>query len=374
MRPKSTFLLLVFLCSGLLCGSKARAGADAVVINGKLTCTVHGGPAGGIFTNVGVSFGYEVNLCSNLWLIKTIYEPGRYELTGFDGTNVYSYLVDGSFVPPSGLSSEAVEELKKLHVGTITAGRLPLEQSVWTMCPWFAFCSGAVLADRKPGDLIPAPWGGVRFNPAASIVFDLETTTFDRPPYLPKECKFRVSELLKSKVLATNLANSTDKEELQLKLEASPAGFLGGEYRVISTTNFAGLEIPLEFECKRFIPSGNSNSWLGYYIKGKVESISSGHLDSTQPPIPEGEQISAIDTRLRALDAGIQGWRYKITNGVWPAEIPVDAIRAFDKGKRNHIISIPASSVTVRRHGAWVVFLLLALIPPVLIFLFRKKF
>jgi hypothetical protein len=372
MRPISVFLLLPLLCFSLLCEREVRAEADVVVIKGIQTCTTYW-PSGGIFTNQ--SFNFEVSLDGNHWLIKTIYLPNKYYFTGFDGTNVYSYLAADMTKLTSGLSAEASEKMKHLHPGSITAGCIPLEHGMWVMYPWFAFCSGSVFAERKPGDLVPAPWGSARFQPNASIL-EPEMTVFERAPHLPKECKFRVSELLKSRVLETNLLNSTDKEATRIAMEICPAGFLGGEYRVISMTNFTGLEIPMEFECNRFEPpfphSTSSNPWLEQTIRGSVVSISRQHLDSTLPPIPPGDQISVTDTRLRALAAGIGGWNYRITNGVWPVEIPADAIRAFDKGKGN--LLIPTSDTTVRRHSAWVVFVLLAFIPPALFFFFRKKF
>ena len=75
----------------------------------------------------------------------------------------------------------------------------------------------------------------------------------DHAPYLPKECKFRVSDLLKAKILSTNWVDSADKDEMRIKMNLYPRDFIGGDYRVISTTNFAELEIPLEFECKHFM-------------------------------------------------------------------------------------------------------------------------
>jgi hypothetical protein len=356
------------------CQTKANAEDNAVVIQGRLNLTAYE-PSGGIFTNL--NFGFEVSLQDNRWLIKTIYNPGTYFLTGYDGTNVYDYFVDASFTPPPAHAS-----LTNHLSGTICAGSIPLNNNVYTMCPWFAFCSGSLFAERKAGDLIPAPWGAPRVF-AIDSIFEPEVAVFDGVPHLPKECQFRVSDLLKTKILATNWADLADKDEMRLQFKPYHEGFLGGVYRVIATTNFAGFEIPLEFDCKRFIPadksalfkpSGNSNSWLGQEIKGTVESISMRYLDSTQPPIPAGKQIDVSDMRLRDLQARVNGFGYAITNGIWPVEVAQGVARKFED--RRHVPILPTSTlpnVPVRRRAVWVVILLLTVAPVVFLFLFRKK-
>ena len=378
MRWSAIFSSLLFLYFSLVCQTKASAEDNAVVIKGRLNLTAYA-PHGEVFTNF--SFGFEVSLQDNRWLIKTIYNPGTYFFTGFDGMNVYSYFVDGAFKPQLGYSY-----LTNHLSGTICAGSIPLNNDVYTMSPWFAFCSGSLFAERKAEDLIPAPWGAPRVF-AVDSIFEPEITVLNGAPHLPKECQFRVSDLLETKILSTNWVDINDRDEMRLQLKPYRDGFLGGVYRVISTTNFAGLEIPLDFECKRFIPvdpklfagrfkpSGSSNSWLGQEIKGTVKSISMEHLDSTQPPIPAGMQIDVSDMRLRDLRARVNGFSYKITNGVWPVKVAPEIASAFRV--RQGAVIIPTSelqSVPVRRRGVWVAFLLLAFIPPVLFFLFRKKF
>jgi hypothetical protein len=356
---------LLFLCFGLICQTTVNADDSAVVIEGRLDTTVY--PSSGkAYTNL--NFGYEVYLHDDCWLIKTIYDTNKYYLTGFDGTNVYSYFTDGSFTPPSTHPS-----LKNLDPGNICAGRIPLNSDLWTVCPWFAFCSGSLFAHRKPADLIPAPWGTPRRGAIESI-FEPEIVLLDHTPYLPEECTFRVSDLLKSKILSTNWVNSTDIDAMRNEMKLYPSGFIGGNYQVISTTNFAGLEIPLGFECKHFMQSGDSRSWLVQDIRGTVTSISTQHLDSTQPPIPAGVRISVMDTRLRDLNSRINGFKYVITNGIWPVEVPVDVAQAFEIRKRNPPSqSIQLPNVTARRRAVWFVFLLLTLVPALLLFRFRKR-
>jgi hypothetical protein len=337
----------------------------AVVIQCKINLTgyTQDGQIATYFGTTNLGYGYEVSLLKTGWFIKTIYAKDTYCLTGCDGTNVYNRFIDDTFVPPN----PAIEIAES---GTICAGLIPLNSDQWTVFPWFVYCSGSVIENRKVGDLFPVPWGSPREFAVASIC-EPDVEVFDRPPHLPKQCKFIVSNLNKNKILSTNLVNLSDKDELRLQINRYPNNFLAGEYRVISTTNFGGLEIPLQFECKRFEMSSvlSSNFWMEQIFRGEVQSVWTQNVESPLPPFPLKKRFVVMDTRLRDLDGGVRGFKYEVKDGVWPSIIPDKVRGAFEVDKTNKVIV--TTSVSWRRRVVWLVFLLVIGIPPY--FIFKKK-
>lgn len=356
------FLLLNFLLvfSGLV------SAENTVCIHGTISLTSFT-KDGQIASNLGstnLRFSYEVSLFKSGWLIKTIYDENTYYLTGSDGTNVYSRFVDGEFVPPKKLSIEIAES------GEICAGLIPINNDQWTVFPWFVYCSGSIFGSRMPGDIMPVPWGAPRDNPITSVC-EPKVVTFDQPPFLPKQCKFYVSARNIKMIVSTNFTNIKDKDTLRLQLNRYPDNFLAGEYRVVSSTNIAGYEIPLQFEGKRFgFPlESSSQSWIEQIYKGDVQFIQTQNMESPLPPIPSKKRFVVVDSRLRDLGGGVNAFSYEIKNGVWPAIIPGDAIIAFELNKKNKLVS--TSKISLRRRIVWLAFFLIIVIPPY--FIFRNK-
>jgi hypothetical protein len=264
---------------------------------------------------------FMVSVSASQWQIAFT-STGYKATTGCDGTNAY-YLVD--------LAASR-------NANAIIAGDASPRDALWnTRLIWWAFASGPYFKDHsRTSELhaVPTPWGNAQID-AVVYFFSPEVRAMKSAPYLPTNVLFRVSQSLvkradKELQLIGNWKELAGRDTDLNRLEAEYCDkFLGVEYSVLEYTNYNGLTIPLRFCLQRFLPKqGLFEEYHGAVTKVREVSVTSF--------VPKPDRPTAVfDARFRDVSSAINGIRYTVTNGVWPAVNDKAILSILAKTPRN---------------------------------------
>lgn len=160
---------------------------------------------------------------------------------------------------------------------------------------WLAFASGQTFKTNNNSIAITPLWPGFTELKYRDKPFSALATISRTPPYFP---------------LAISIVG--------------PEKFAIGEYSVISWTNSFGLEIPREFQLKRFQYSKNSG-----VDKEKTSLVYAGVV--TECSIPTSIDLPEAPSGLRVRDfrfnKGVQFFDYSVTNAFLPKTNPIVVAR-----------------------------------------------
>ena len=299
-------------------------------------------------TNTEQKTGFVVSVDDNRWSIKTMFGEGWYSVHGCDGTNIYAIFYDPH---PVSINSKKPVTLPYLP-GHITEGVYPLDVAYYTTMPWLAFASTDYLESGT--NSLPCFWRIPRSDPMAWI-FETKIERSKAPPYLPAQVKF-ITSIAKLKLATKNPAlrlESPSKWEYASRnsdLTGIGEGKVGGEFHVIATTNFNGLEIPIEFEGVTYLPkslikqagasatsaqSVSDGDWTytNLVFIGRVTRITNSG-DRFYLPLLD-KNVSVTDFRFRDSASKVDYLQYAITNSTWPSDKDPILVNAFEEKKKH---------------------------------------
>lgn len=256
------------------------------------------------------TYGFEVGVKDGCWLIKAIYGPDYYQVYGYDGTNVYTYLKD-----PNNQNFDML-------AGQVSEGAYPPVATWHVTVPWLAYASRSYFPDSPVGDIVlPAPWRAASHEPAAHI-FRARYADLQKPFSVPKSIDFYVdhsqAESAQTNKLLFFFQRPTSLEMGPDVLMASTQdGSLAASYRVLRTTNLNSIEIPIEFDLTVFqLPKElAAQKKPQLQMHGVVSNISTPVFKSFVPET--GKDISITDYRFRDVSAGVASIKYVVHEGKW---------------------------------------------------------
>ncbi|HOI37436.1 MAG TPA: hypothetical protein PLF11_08645 [Bacillota bacterium] len=177
---------------------------------------------------------FEIELFEGGWRVREYQGLSYFDRT-CDGTNVYCCFWDGGTRAPA----------RAAHIvpGVVPDGSYPVA------LPWLAYASGAFLRTNAS---VPAPWLPPQLSPGAHI-YSAQAQFLKDAPFLPESVRFvvtkeRLAEAMGSPWLSIEGVNRRDLTERRRWSTEETAGFVGGEYRVLSLTNACGFTVPTAFE------------------------------------------------------------------------------------------------------------------------------
>lgn len=332
-------------------------------------------PNGDVLTNQIQRF--EVSVSPTKWRLKLLYgtDPGYYSELFGAGSNVFHVLYhpdirDDLPVP-----------------GTITPGPYPLHDSYYTTVPWLAYCSHLYFQNEKSQELpLPDRMASSEMDAhfARADVLFMESSL-----KLPQSVSFvadPVREKLahKSQFLRTeSLSEQQRLSRLPGRKLSPPPGSILGDYRVLASTNLAGMQIPLRFELLRFnfrpartnevgTSSGGSPGLIRYpslEFRGNTlnVSIEEGNLEAAALK----QRTSVADYRLFSKKDSVDFVQYHITNGLWK--------RVIDNSMHDLLTTKVAKAQSLRRReslkrGGVVGTMLGIILLPLIVYALRHKF
>jgi hypothetical protein len=211
------------------------------------------------------TLNYDFNVCvsNDQWFVKTVW-PQSYSVEhGGDGKSVYGVIYD----PSSSIG---------VRPANITSGMYPLVMDPYNRVLWLAFASSSYISS-KTNDNMPSPWASPFKEPWA-YAYGVEVERSKIAPGLPIHLKFIANKkLISSAANNTNLDNPREADVVRLS-NIHP-GFVGGEYIAKETTNYDGLEIPLEFNM--ILSTVGFKSRFGSTSAGGMEIGLGNHVGSS---------------------------------------------------------------------------------------------
>ena len=296
---------------------------------------------------------FIVSARDGTWLIQTFHPTGREEC-GTDGTSTFHVFYSNDPDP------------KGLHLpGTVWKGAHPFHAFDETKVLWLAFSSSKYL-DNSEGQTLYPPWPLEDERLTKACTWRGER--YKANPFLPSQI-----ELVAPGYTYADLSLRSRKINLPAPFKD---GYVTGEYSVSSDTNFHGLQIPLDFQLKRFIPRVYSTnraqtptaerSLLQIY-HAKVTKVSVPDQTELVPPLDRTADI--YDYRFADPKLYLPGITYTVENNLWPVENDARLLLLFETAKmkaKARVVSRP------ERRSILLLLLLFTLAAPPAFFFVRK--
>lgn len=261
------------------------------------------------------------------WRLDSINEPPQRKrtITYGDGENIYVRFEDAEYVP-------STIELEGVQAGHITGGNMPYESDPWTLAPWFMLIGGNAAAQESDTTLIPTPWGLSRDN-ILDLANDVEITFLDNQSRFVAEAQFVHSKELANLAMESDVLNETDTDVIAATAARIQEKEVTGKAVTTTTTNLFDKVYPKTFLIEKFSPNYLNNiseqNHAAIRYKGTIASITRTNTTTSLGVIPSGVEISVMDTRLREVQGGIEGFSYRISDRSWPIEPPTSARERF---------------------------------------------
>ena len=348
----ASILLQVFVC--ILAGAERCRSQDFEVEGTTVHQIFMGGSnifAGGISLNPTNRFSVAVSGCNYKISVESslswIYE------TGFDGTLYHLIAIR----TPTNV----------IYNGIVESNEIPPDDWTTINYLWLAYASTCYFSGLSTNQLIPI-WmlddPGLRdAGFTVPAIWRLQAGS----PQLP----VRVIYLNDG----THHTVSTDRAPITFRYAAPFAqGFTNAEYQVLASTNIDGLVIPTQFTFTRYYVD-RERLLVRTVTRGNATVVRKGTSVSDFRPQFTGRAIT-IDKRFRNAKDPVPNVPYWVTNGNWPK---IDNLSsAYEKqlikykgGKAAATFSAKQGN-SRRKLVAWML-VLLAVLPPVIIFLANKQ-
>ena len=239
---------------------------------------------------------------------------------------------------------------KYLASGFITDGvsTYPYHCEPTTRLIWLALASSAYFSETNMPQLSAIYSGGFN-DPVAQLAEASKVELLDPVGGLPARVDFVINCRRATSVTNWPFLSYTISDK-DLRRAAKNAqeyqGFTTGEYRVVRSTNAAGITIPVEFEFQMFLLVNKARiRWQRFH--GTVEQISTQNQVSFLPEI--NAKMAMRDYRFidRALCFNEVG--YVVTNGIWPSAAEPWLKQLVEQKRTAHRMGLQRSLSPARR-------------------------
>jgi hypothetical protein len=301
------------------------------------------------------------------WQIKTFDSGPSPSETTCDGVSIYHFSKDAVFSLPKRFGQPS-----GYHVH-VESAPFPSEGYAQEIL-FLAYAAKA--KDRTNLATLPAPWLDPRAEPNAHI-YEAEFLFNTAPPYLPASGSYVATrERMESAADSPWLnvegfgAGTMRKTYRSLRWDVSN-GFVGGVYKVKATTNLSGMTLPTDFSLTTYYPTEVSrvaDIYFGTNITIKITS------QARVQPSAIDKVIYVTDFRLHDTARDINYLQYLSKDWIRSPESQV-LRNFFSRKSRNPKLTADDFVTFKTGPGLTMKYLVLTvlLIPPLLMFFFRKK-
>lgn len=332
-------LWLSFLCS-LDLAAGVNVGGDIVVSEFKADGTPYH----------SFTYPFQISVEDEKWIMQVQFGEDAYELSGSDGlkTCTVKCFSEAQFLKGFGLTNVANAK----YPATVNGTSYPFTACSAGRVVWLAFASATFLAATNSPEL-PALWAQSLLDPVANAIKISKVELTDGALKLPSHIEFVLSpqKLIADPTHAPYLSRTILPSAVKRAMEPIKPleNKLVGLYRVLTTTNFEGQVLPLEFELNVLNPGDPSQKLQAYH--GTARNITSTNLSTSLPDVSDLKRKCWVeDYRFSDRPRRIDMISYAMADGFWPeANDPMlvaifqrqqQGIRPVNEGSRRLVLAL----------------------------------
>lgn len=297
-------------------------------------------------------------------------EAGRRK-TGFGSVDAsYEVVCDGQDI----FYLTVLKDRAAIVNPTVRPGVIPYNEHMSLTFPvWLAYGSGLYLRTNTSGR-IRATWCLQELEPLwyAGVLFPGKWQLSDKLPHVPKALQiFDLGNFFT--IQGEGLQKYIQTNSYQPPFEK---GFLRSAYKVLTTTNIADIELPVEFELDIFAPTPEAKTQSDirrlYTYYGRGVSFQRAAIPAiATPSLPTSGSVTIFDNRFRIEDP-FAVLSYTTTNGHWLSRNDSRVTSVYKSFRLNAGDARRTASPT-RKAVVYVLFTSVILVPVIMGFLWKRQ-